>query len=195
MVHKLVFHIFEAGGNGAVVTEKRGRTVAVRRLAMLLALLLSTLPAAARSAGGTPADLAGIKGVRITISQTTPDASTCGIDLRELQPVVSGRLVSGGLAVDQAADVTITLSILTGYDESTGVCASAPMLGAYRRVSYFDEKAGWLRSGQVVLWQRGTAAATPSSDHADALRAAVSRLSDTFLESWRNANTGGLANR
>ncbi|MEQ9334820.1 hypothetical protein [Thalassobaculum sp.] len=167
----------------------------MRRLAVLLAVLLSTLPAAAGSAGGTPADLAGIKEIRIAISQVTPDASACGIDLRELQPLVSGRIVAGGLSIDPAADVTITLSILTGYDRTTGACASAPMLGAYRQVSYFDEKAGWLRSGQVVLWQRGTATTTTSPDHADAVRAAVTRLADTFLESWRSVNTGGLANR
>lgn len=166
-----------------------------RRIGVLLAMLSAAAPAGARGETAVPADLAGVSGVRISISQTTPDAMTCGVDLREMLPVVSDGFVTGGLTIDQAADVTVTLSILTGYDGNTGVCASAPMLGAYRRVSYYDEKAGWLRSGQIVLWQRGTAATTPSSDHAVAVRAAVSRLSDTFLESWRGANSGGLANR
>jgi len=171
------------------------RFLAAAGRVVLLGVLAAGIPATAWSAGSTEADLAGVRGVRVTISQTTPDAMSCGIDLRGLLPVVSAGLAKGGLTVDPSADVTVTLTVLTGYDGGSGVCASAPMLGAYRRVSFFDEKAGWLRSGQLVLWQRGTASATASSDHAEAVRQAVSSLSEAFLASWRDANSGGLANR
>jgi len=167
----------------------------VRCLAVLLAFMMSAIPGGARGAGGTPADLAGVAGIRVSISQTTPDAMACGIDLRDLLNGFTDGLVSGGLTIDQSAEVTVTLSVLTGYDEPSGICATAPMLGVYRRVSYFDEKLGWLRSGQVVLWQRGTATATGSSDHAVAVRQAVTQLSDAFLGSWRTVNSGGMANR
>lgn len=163
--------------------------------ALLLGALAVAVPAPAWSAGASVADLAGVRGVRVAISQTTPDAMSCGIDLRGLLPLVSEGLAQGGLAIDPSAEVTVTLTVLTGYDGASGVCASAPMLGAYRQVSFFDEKAGWLRSGQVVLWQRGTASATASADHAEAVRQAVTSLSEAFLSSWRDANSGGLANR
>lgn len=173
--------------------DRRVLTGAAAGGAALLAVLLAVVPADARGEVGADADLAGVTGVQINISQTTPDALTCGVDLRNLLPLVSDGLVEGGLSVDPAADVTVTLSVLTGYDAATGMCASAPMLGAYRRVSYFDEKVGWLRSGQIVLWQRGTATTTASADHAGAVRLAVSALSGALLKSWRTDNAPGLA--
>lgn len=171
-----------------------GFEIGARSWVMALAVgLLAGAPAGLRADGPTPADLAGVDAVRITVSQTTPDALTCGIDLRTLLPTVSETLADGGVPVDSAAEVTVTLSVLTGYDDVTGACASAPMLGAYRRVSFFDERAGWLRTGQVVLWQRGTATTTATAGHAEAARHAVSELALSFLSSWRTANSGGLA--
>lgn len=170
-----------------------GRVAA--RAAVMLAVLLVTASADARSEGAEPADLAGIVSVRVNVSQTTPDAMACGIDLRELLPTVSEGLVTGGLTVDRSADATVTLTILTGYDQKAGMCATAPMLGAYRKVSYFDEKVGWLRSGQVVLWQRGTATATPAADHPGAVQRAVTALTQALLASWRTANAAGIARR
>lgn len=179
------------------MVRERDWSIATRTCgAALLAVLLAVAPTTTAGAEtGTGADLAGVTGVRITVSQTTPDAMACGIDLRDMIPLVTDGLSGGGLAIDPAAEVTVTLSVLTGYDSATGVCASAPMLGAYRRVSYFDENAGWLRSGQVVLWQRGTATATASADHPGAAQRAVSELSKAFLSSWQTDNAAGLATR
>lgn len=170
------------------------RARALRHVVPLAALLAAT-PGAASGAAGTDVDLAGVRAVRVAVSQTTPDAMNCGVDLRGLLPLVSEGLATGGLAVDPGAEVTVTLTVLTGYHSGTGVCASAPMLGAYRRVSFFDEQAGWLRNGQVVLWQRGAATATASADHGEAVRRVVGELSAAFLASWRKDNAGGLANR
>lgn len=175
--------------------EKRLSNVAAAGGIGLLAAALALIPATTRSEPAAVADLAGVSGVQINISQTTPDAMTCGVDLRVLVPLLSKELVAGGLSIDPEAEVTVTLSVLTGYHAASDVCASAPMLGAYRRVSYFDEKAGWLRNGQVVLWQRGTTTATASADHDQALRHAVSGLSGVLLESWRTDNASGMAKR
>lgn len=159
------------------------------------AIMLAGLPATGRTEDATTADLAGVTTVRIAINQTTPDAMGCGLDLGRLLPVLSDGLRAGGLAVDPAADVTIALTVLTGYDAATGVCATAPMLGTYRRISYFDKAVGWLRSGHVVLWQRGTTATSAIADHDSLVRRAITDLSEALLTSWRSANGGGLANR
>ena len=166
-----------------------------RRAMLALPVLLTVISATAHAEVGGAADLSGVTAVQLTVNQTTPDALTCGVDLRQLSPVVSDALQVGGLIVDPASDVTVALTILTGYDADTGVCATTPMLGAYRRVAYYDDAVGWLRSGDVVLWQRGTTATSASADHARAARSAVSELSDALLASWRDANQSGLARR
>lgn len=161
----------------------------------LVAVLLVAVPATGQADQAEAADLAGVAAVRIAINQTTPDAMNCGIDLQRLLPVLSDGLRAGGLAVRPSADVTIALTVLTGYDSDTGVCATAPMLGTYRRVSYFDAAVGWLRSGHIVLWQRGTTATSAIAEHAGLVQRAVIDLSTALLTSWRADNGGGVANR
>lgn len=171
------------------------RRVGSKPGAIVLSVLLMIVSATVRAETGPAADLSGVTTFQLTINQTTPDAMTCGIDLRQLAPVVSDALQAGGLASDPAADVTVALTVLTDHDSASGVCATTPMLGAYRRVAYFDAAVGWLRSGQVVLWQRATMAASGSADHAVSARRAVSELADALLSSWRDTGAGGLARR
>ncbi|HSG72867.1 MAG TPA: hypothetical protein VLA12_20810, partial [Planctomycetaceae bacterium] len=64
-------------------------------------------------------------------------------------------------------------------------CGTATMLGAYREVSYFDEEAGQLRSGHIVLWQRGTMALSRTADHNDVVLEEVGRLGDALLDTWQ----------
>ncbi|MDF1790425.1 MAG: hypothetical protein P1U88_00875 [Thalassobaculaceae bacterium] len=86
--------------------------------------------------------------------------------------------------------MTVTLSVITAQDEGTGVCATTPMLGVYRTVSYFDDSVGWLRTGHAVLWQRGSSTVTASADHPGAAKDAVTVLARTLLSTWRADNPG-----
>lgn len=136
------------------------------------------------------AALSGIQSIRLTASQTTPSAMTCGIDLQDLLPTLSETMAAGGLHLDPESGVTVTLSVITAHDETTGACATTPMLGVYRTVSYFDDAVGWLRTGHAVLWQRGSSTVTVSADHPGAAKDAVLVLARDLLNSWHTDNPG-----
>lgn len=134
------------------------------------------------------ADLRGLDRVRVTISQTTPDATVCGIHLSDFLPLVESDLQAGGLALSSSPATLVTLSLMTTHYDSQNICGTATTLGAYRMVSFFDETVGWLRTGYVVLWQRGRQVMSSPADHSATTAAAVKRLTATFLETWRKEN-------
>lgn len=154
---------------------------------LLLALFLAAPPAAAQER--PPVGLARIVSVQATISQPSPDAINCDIDARTVLPVLERELSEGGLvlAADKA-DAVATLSLMTAHDPDRGVCATSALLGTYRRVAFFDDKAGWLSSGHVVLWQRATQAISGRGDHARTVADMVARLTRELATSWRTEN-------
>jgi len=142
-----------------------------------------------RSTKAPDADISMLTQARVTASQTTPDAVNCGPDLRTLLPRVEEELVSGGIRIVKSPEHLLTVSILTAHDPARGMCSSAAMLGAYQLVSFFDELKGGLRSGYVVLWQRGKQVSSAPTSHTAAVESAVNRLTQIFLEEWRSSNT------
>jgi len=182
-----------------VITLDRRRTggfcpILCLVLGLLLGLGLSLNPlgpaaAQTRSPKAPDADLSTLTQVRVTASQTTPDAVNCGPDLGELLPRVEAELASNGLRIVETPEHLVTVSILTAHDEARGICSSAAMLGAYQLVSFYDEVKGGLRSGYVVLWQRGKQVFSTPTDHAAAVETAVNRLAQLFLGDWRAGGT------
>ena len=159
-------------------------------LGLLLAAVM-THPTAGRAqtVAAPDADLSTLDEVRVTASQTTPDAVPCGIDLRLQLPVVENRLQAGGLRATKSPKLVITFSLMTTHYPESRLCATAAMLGAYRLVSYFDEKAGWLKSGYVVLWQRGAQVLSAPNDHPLATEKTLARLVENLLKTRRQQST------
>ena len=171
--------------------------VSMERLFSQAALaVLLTLSTTAADAADTPrAGLARIQAVKATVSQTTPSAADCGIDARVLLPRLERSLAEGGLALRGTAPVTVTMSLMTAYDGGGGTCATSVLLGAYRSVIFFDEEAGQLTAGDVVLWQRATEVLSPRGDHGATAERAVDRLSGALIGSWRAENAAAKASR
>jgi len=168
---------------------RTGRVLSIFRYLVLgagLNLILGSMAMAQTGNLRVPdANLANLTSVRVTASQTTPDAVNCGPDLDDLLPHMEEELKAGGLQVVETPAHLLTVSILTVHDAARGVCSSATMLGSYKLVSFFDETQGALKSGYVVLWQRGKQVMSPPTDHAVAVEGAVNRLIGGFLEDWR----------
>ncbi len=173
-----------------LTTRRFRRHVSVCGFAVFLFLGLSPFAAAAQvpAAQRPDANLMSLEAVRVTASQTTSDAITCGLDLRSLLPGVESSLQAGGLRMSTSTRTIVTVSLLTMHDDARGICSTATMLGAYRMVDYFDETEGWLRTGYVVLWQRGVQVVSSPADHPMAIERAAARLADTLLETWRQQN-------
>ena len=153
--------------------------------ALLLVMMASPIAGNAQSLVTPDANLAELNMVRVTASQTTPDAVPCGLDLRLLMPVVEKRLQGGGLATTKSPKAVITFSLMTTHNPAGRLCATAAMLGAYRLVNYFDDTAGWVKTGYAVLWQRGAQVLSSPSDHPLATERTLARLIDELLKTRR----------
>ena len=152
---------------------------------LLAAIMIHPASGRAQQLVAPDADLTTLDAVRVTASQTTPDAVPCGIDLRLALPVVERRLQAGGIRATKSPNAVVTFSLMTTHEPSGRLCATAVMLGAYRLVSYFDERAGWLKSGYVVLWQRGAQVLSSPNDHPLATERTLARLIDDLLKTRR----------
>ena len=51
-------------------------------------------------------------------------------------------------------------------------------------MSFFDEAAGWVRSGYVVVWQSGLIVTSSPAEHLKTVRQALARLGNTMLQDW-----------
>lgn len=159
------------------------------RLPCLLMTAVLATTAAAAAEDRPSVNLAHVASIQATISQPSPDAVNCGIQARALLPVLERELAEGGfiLAKDKA-DAVATLSLMTAHEPDRGVCATSVLLGAYRRVAFFDEKAGWLSTGHVVLWQRATQVVSGRGDHTKVAEDMVARMARELTQSWRAEN-------
>ena len=129
---------------------------------------------------GRMASLAGINRATLGGSQLTADGATCGLALDHLLDTVREPVIDAGLDLTDDAATRLTLSAVTARFPD-GQCATAALLGAYARESYFSATTGWVRSGYVVLWQRSIMVATSQADHKSAVDAAARRLAMQML--------------
>ncbi|MGA0344862.1 MAG: hypothetical protein ACO35B_09640 [Luminiphilus sp.] len=134
------------------------------------------------------ANLDGVLAVRITFSQLTPDAINCGLTIDRFQSTLSDELQRTGFRLSETTDTLVTLGLMTTFDPGRNACGTSATLGVYRKVSYFDEAVGWLKSGYVVLWQRGQQVMSGIAEHSDATATVTQRLIDVLGQSWRAEN-------
>ena len=135
------------------------------------------------------ANLLGVSEIRITMSQITPDAISCGLSLEHFRPVLKNQLQANGLKLVSSTSTLLTLGLMTTLDMDRSVCGTSATLGVYRKVAYYDDDAGGLRNGYVVLWQRGQQVMSGTADHAEMTTMVVQQLSEKLIESWRAENS------
>jgi len=96
--------------------------------------------------------------------------------------------MDGGFISIPETDTLATLGLMTTYDQGRNACGTSATLGVYKKVSYFDDSVGWLRTGYVVLWQRGQQVQSGVSGHAASTAVVVQQLADTLIQSWQEDN-------
>jgi hypothetical protein len=154
---------------------------------LLLGLGLATVAAAAGDSK-SDIDFRGINALRVTTSPVPPGAIDCNIDNGALVHDLEQQLATGGLKVTTSGDNVATVTVLSTSETTRGICSSAIMLGAYSRMSFFDEAAGWLRSGYVVVWQSGLIVTSSPAEHLKTVRQALARLGTAMLRDWQKQN-------
>lgn len=158
-----------------------------RMAALAVAVLLmlgSTPPAAAQS---TDVSLAGMNTIRLTASPLSQAALDCRLEASELIADVEAQLTAGGMtAVDSRRNLA-TVTVLTAFEAERALCSSGVMLGVYRKVSFFDEVSGWVRSGYVVVWQSGQQVLSARDSHPAQVQASLHRLAEAMLRDWQRA--------
>jgi hypothetical protein len=158
---------------------------------LLVAILAMAAAAPAPGRAAQPAsdtDLRGIKGLRVTSSPVPPGAIDCNIDSAVLTHELEQQLAVGGMHPPKQGDDLATITVMSSAVGSGGLCSSAVMLGAYAKRSFFDDGVGWIRSGYVVIWQRGVMVSSPPSSQMDAVKQALSRLGAALLHDWEEQN-------
>jgi hypothetical protein len=128
-------------------------------------------------------EIAQLDAVALGISQITPEGLQCGLEPARLLEVARQGFSGAGIVLRDDAASRITLSVITTREGAGDAerCASAVMLGAYRRESYFSAETGWLQNGFVVLWQRSLLQLTPASTHAASVAGSVRRITVQML--------------
>lgn len=161
----------------------------------LVKLILSILAAALIPSTSHAQDLSsdmdfvGIKALRITASPLTIDSIDCNIEVTYLVRELQRQFEAEGLAAASADDALAVISLLSARQSGDGACNSSLMLGAYKKASFFDHDAGWLRTGYVVIWQSALLISSPVDQHLSLSRDALARLAQSMLKEWQNANT------
>lgn len=158
-------------------------------LSLLAFFLLSLAMGGARAEQPVQAGLRGVAAIKTTVTQTTPDAVNCGVDIKLHMEQLQRILREGGLAIVDTSDTVATISFMVAHDPERGVCATSSLLGAYRNVTFFDDKAGWLATGPVALWQRAMQSVASRANNAEAVTGMVNRLGADLVTSWRQANS------
>ena len=154
---------------------------------LLCALALAVGPATAAEVG-SDTDFRGIASIRVSASPMAVESVDCNIDSSLLTHDLERQFTGDGLAVDQSPDTLAVVTVLSTRDGISGACSSAIMLGAYKKASFFDDQAQWLRTGYVVIWQSGLIFTSPADAHLGLARESLARLAKAMLKDWRNAN-------
>jgi hypothetical protein len=132
-------------------------------------------------------DFVGIKGLRITASPLNVYSIDCNIENTYLMRELQRQFEAEGVAIVIADDTLAVVSILSAREAGGGSCNSSIMLGAYKKASFFDDDAGWLRTGYVVIWQSALLITSPAETHLALSRDALARLGESMLNEWRMA--------
>lgn len=132
-----------------------------------------------------PLDLAWVNEVTIGASQLTPDGARCGLDFDHLVAALSDPLRDTGLDLRADAKTRVVLSAVSGQ-LAGGQCATSVMLGVYAKETFFSADIGWLRNGNVVLWQRSLLVATPIAEHRASVEEGARRLATQLLADRRD---------
>jgi len=145
-------------------------------------------PAAAQGVA-SDTDFRGVTRISVTASPMAVESVDCNIDGSLLTHDLEHQLAADGLAVDQSPETVAVVTVLSTREGGSGSCTSAMMLGAYKKASFFDDQAQWLRTGYVVIWQSGLIFTSPADAHLGLARESLSRLGKALLRDWRNANS------
>ena len=151
----------------------------------LLALPAGAAPAASPQEGSIT--LTGLSEATLGVSQLTAEGVQCGLDVSQIGDQARHILADAGLTLRDGANDRITVSAVTarvGADQ----CATAVMVGAYAKESFFSAAAGWVQNGYVVMWQRSAMVATPIGQHAAGVIDATRRITRQLLADWRAQN-------
>jgi len=151
-------------------------------------LALAAGPAAAEGVA-SDTDFRGVTRIKVTASPMAVESVDCNIDSGLLTHDLEHQLAADGLVVDRSPDTVAVVTVLSTREGGSGSCTSAIMLGAYKKASFFDDQAKWLRTGYVVIWQSGLIFTSPADSHLGLARESIGRLAKALLRDWRNANT------
>ena len=164
-------------------------------IATVICLLgVATGPAAAQGVA-SDTDFRGVMRIKVTASPMAVESIDCNIDGSLLTRDLEHQLAADGLAIDQSPETVAVVTILSTREGGSGSCTSAMMLGAYKKASFFDDQAEWLRTGYVVIWQSGLIFTSPAAAHIGLARESLTRLAKAMLKDWRNANAKPSAAR
>jgi hypothetical protein len=133
-------------------------------------------------------DFLGMKAVRVTVSPLTVDSIDCNIDGTYLVRELQRQFEAEGLAATNQQDRLAVISVLSAREPGGGACNSAIMLGAYKKASFFDADADWLRTGYVVVWQSALLVTSTAETHLGLTRDALARLGESMLKEWQRVN-------
>jgi hypothetical protein len=150
-------------------------------------LAAGTLSAAAQGVA-SDTDFRGVVRVKVTASPMAVESVDCNIDPSLLTHDLEHQLAADGLVVDQSPDTVAVITVLSTREGGSGSCTSAMMLGAYKKASFFDDQAQWLRTGYVVVWQSGLIFTSAADAHLGLARESLTRLGKAMLRDWRSAN-------
>lgn len=159
---------------------------------LLILVVLTPVAAPARDLV-SDMDFLGIKGLRITASPLNVYSIDCNIESTYLMRELQRQFEAEGLASVAAEDTLAVISVLSAREAGGGTCNSSIMLGAYKKASFFDDDAGWLRTGYVVIWQSALLISSPAETHLALSRDALARLGEAMLEEWRTAGATASA--
>lgn len=160
----------------------------IRLAAILLAAAISAAPARSQEIT-SDVDFSGVKSLHVTVSPLTVDSIDCNIDGDYLIRELTQQMESEGLSASNEHDTLAVITVLSARQTAGGACNSAVMLGAYKKTSFFDENARWIRTGYLVLWQSGLLVSSAADAHLAATRDALAHLGDAMVSEWKKANT------
>jgi hypothetical protein len=172
----------------AIVLGNHNSMYGFIRLAIVILAFDFAAPAAAQDVAADM-DFRGVSAIHITASPMSVESIDCNIDgsylVRELQRQFEG----DGLAKSADFDTLAVITVLSAREGGSGPCNSAVMLGAYKKASFFDNEAAWLRTGYVVIWQSALLVASPADTHLVLARDSLARLGQVMLKEWKDANS------
>jgi len=156
-------------------------------VSLTFVLAIGAAPAAAQGVA-SDTDFRGVTSIKVAASPLSIESVDCNIDGGLLSRDLDKQFAADGLAIGASPDVVAVMTVLSTRERGSGSCTSAIMLGAYKKASFFDDQAEWLRTGYVVVWQSGLIFSSPANAHLGLARESLARLARTMLRDWRNAN-------